>query len=1466
MTGASSSSRLFVCRGRAVRKTLLATSALVPLGLSFGLAAALANPLGGQVVGGSASIGGTGTSTVTVTQSSQNAVINWQSFNIGAGEITRFVQPNSSATMLNRVTGDPNPSQILGTLQGNGRVFVINPNGVLIGAGAVVNTAGFLATTHDISNSDFMAGRYNFNIPGNPTASVVNLGSITATNSGFAALVAPGVRNSGTITATFGKIGLASANGFSLDLYGDKLITIGVSDSIAAAVKDVATGQTLKSLVQNDGTLKANGGVVQLSAVTARTMVDSVINTSGVIEARSIGTRNGKIVLGGPVASTKVAGAPTQTVKVSGKLNVSSKKGKGGTIEVTGENIVLAAATVDASGATGGGKVLIGGDTGGGTLNAAVASLSKAQLEAAPILTATSVSIDAASSIDASAKGSGDGGKVIVWSDGATAFNGSIMARGGATAGNGGFVEVSGKQTLSFNGTVDTGAPNGKRGTLLLDPLNARIDIAAGVGIITVASIQNALANGDVIVTTGAVGPQAGDLTVAAAITWASGNNLGLFAHRNIYVNANITATNGGDVGLLADQTGNGTGTVSFGGGHVSTSGEVHIGYNPTSYASPTDYSSFVTVGTPDKLTAYMLVNNATDLQNISTNLAGNYMLGRDINMSGVSGFTPLGTYTGKFTGFNHTIKNLTFSSGAALVGLFSELGTGAAVEHLKLSNFNVTSTATGGAKVGLVAGQSDGQIFDVHAVDSQITATSGPAEAGGLVGRNTEKITSSTADVNMSVANISSWAGGIAGLNATSAVIEKSAARGDISGTGIIGGLAGQNNGTIELSGASGAVTGSYIVGGLVGLNGTAGSIDRTFALGNVTAGNGIGGGLVGQNEKTIQDSYARGSLSGGVSATLGGVVGLNQTTGTINTAYATGTITGGAAGTIGGVVGDNRNTNIAGIATTYWNFTAFSGSGIQSTTTGSTSGATAKTESQLQTESLDTTLGLNTSIWTRTSGFNSNFPHLIFETAAISNEFPFNSPTVLKPGPDNSSDQVPPSVYTNQQIGNYTPPRDNSGPPLILIALGNQIGPGVSGPGGPSVIQPVPGQPQFTPPPLPLRPVVGDGGERFSSVPPPFENRFFTNEIVLQVASTVPAETIARIARENGLSVITSQNLGSTGRTAFRFRITNGRSVRDMIRALELQSIVAVAQPNYQFRLMQGAGAGMSKGDPAQYMLNKLSLGPTHNLATGKGITIAVIDSEADKRHTELQGTISEELDTLGVKEPPHSHGTAMIGAIVSRDRLLGVAPGARILAIRAFGEAAGSADGTTFNILKGIEWATSQGARVINMSFAGPRDPSLERALKTAREKGVVLVAAAGNAGPKSPPLYPGADPNVIAVTATDSRDGVFRGANQGTQLSVAAPGVDVLAPAPDEAYQMSTGTSIATAHVSGVVALMLERDPSLTPADVRKILEATATDLGTKGKDAQYGWGLVNPKKALEAVDARKKTSEAQPKTQ
>ena len=172
----------------------------------------------------------------------------------------------------------------------------------------------------------------------------------------------------------------------------------------------------------------------------------------------------------------------------------------------------------------------------------------------------------------------------------------------------------------------------------------------------------------------------------------------------------------------------------------------------------------------------------------------------------------------------------------------------------------------------------------------------------------------------------------------------------------------------------------------------------------------------------------------------------------------------------------------------------------------------------------------------------------------------------------------------------------------------------------------------------------------------------------------------------------------------------------------------------------------------------------------------------------------------------------------------------------------------------MLKSIDWAVANGARVINMSFAGPHDPELALALAAAAKKGVVLVAAAGNAGPKSAPLYPAADPNVIAVTATDSNDQLFTHSNRGRHIAVAAPGVDILAPAPSGGYQMSTGTSIAAAHVSGIVALLLESKPDLTPQAVRKILLSTAKDLGPKGRDDQFGAGLADAYAAVQSLAA------------
>jgi subtilisin family serine protease len=206
------------------------------------------------------------------------------------------------------------------------------------------------------------------------------------------------------------------------------------------------------------------------------------------------------------------------------------------------------------------------------------------------------------------------------------------------------------------------------------------------------------------------------------------------------------------------------------------------------------------------------------------------------------------------------------------------------------------------------------------------------------------------------------------------------------------------------------------------------------------------------------------------------------------------------------------------------------------------------------------------------------------------------------------------------------------------------------------------------------------------------------------------------------------------------------------------------------------------------------------------------------------------------------------------VAHARLMGAAPAARILAIRAFDATGAANEGTTITILRSLDWAVAQGARVVNMSFAGPNDPEMARGIAAARQKGVVLIAAAGNAGPKSPPLYPASDRNVIAVTATDAQNNLLPIANRGRHIAVAAPGVDIVAPAPDGGYQVVSGTSIAAAYVSGIAALLIERKPELTPATIKKILLSSATDLGPKGHDDRFGAGLADAYRAVQSLEA------------
>jgi hypothetical protein len=375
-------------------------------------------------------------------------------------------------------------------------------------------------------------------------------------------------------------------------------------------------------------------------------------------------------------------------------------------------------------------------------------------------------------------------------------------------------------------------------------------------------------------------------------------------------------------------------------------------------------------------------------------------------------------------------------------------------------------------------------------------------------------------------------------------------------------------------------------------------------------------------------------------------------------------------------------------------------------------------------------------------------------------------------------------------------------------------------------------------------------------SGMPPPGETRFAPDEVVLQFPAGTSQQQIAQVAQRFGLSLVSQQTVGMLGRGVYEFRITNGRSVRDVIRAVHSASVAV--QPNYTYGLTQDQRDAQDQNDPdgnegdqAQYIIRKLRLPQVHQITRGDKVVIAVIDSEIDSNTPDLAGTVSERFDAGCGASAPDAHGTGMAGAIASHQQLLGIAPQANIIAICAFG-GTGQPKSSTTKIIEGLDYAIQHGAKIVNMSFAGPPDPALAQALQIAREKGVLLIAAAGNAGPRSAPLYPGADPNVMAVTATDENDQLFRGANQGRYVTVAAPGVEILVPAPDGGVQVTTGTSVATANVSGVAALLIAHKPSLTPEEIRAILVATAKHLGSQGINPQFGAGLVDPLKALQFV--------------
>ncbi|MFI5015870.1 MAG: S8 family peptidase [Hyphomicrobiales bacterium] len=368
---------------------------------------------------------------------------------------------------------------------------------------------------------------------------------------------------------------------------------------------------------------------------------------------------------------------------------------------------------------------------------------------------------------------------------------------------------------------------------------------------------------------------------------------------------------------------------------------------------------------------------------------------------------------------------------------------------------------------------------------------------------------------------------------------------------------------------------------------------------------------------------------------------------------------------------------------------------------------------------------------------------------------------------------------------------------------------------------------------------------------MPASTETRYVPDEILIEIPSSLASTALQSIERRLGLTLIASQDFALLGTRVNRYRIARPRTVPGTVRALRAEGRVAGAQPNYAFTLQQeaaspAAAAPTSIAESLQYTVAALHLAEAHRLATGKGIRIAIIDSGIDPDSAEFKDRIVARLDTVGGTFQAHSHGTAIAGAILAHGKLVGVAPDAEVIAIRAFtGEGKPSgAEGTSFHILQGLEFAAAQNARIVNMSFAGAHDAMLARALDTLRGKGVAEIAAAGNGGAQSAPLYPGAEPGVIAVTATDAKGQLFGLANRGVYIALAAPGVDILLPAPGDSVQVASGTSIAAAHVTGIAALALERYGTLTPDALIATLDAGARKPDPAAKPEEYGAGVVD----------------------
>ena len=358
--------------------------------------------------------------------------------------------------------------------------------------------------------------------------------------------------------------------------------------------------------------------------------------------------------------------------------------------------------------------------------------------------------------------------------------------------------------------------------------------------------------------------------------------------------------------------------------------------------------------------------------------------------------------------------------------------------------------------------------------------------------------------------------------------------------------------------------------------------------------------------------------------------------------------------------------------------------------------------------------------------------------------------------------------------------------------------------------------------------------------------------NELCVIFPPAVDPSAPAHFAADLDLELTRDFTMTGLGLRVFLMRVAEGAELDKVFDEAAADQRPLWVQKNFIYRTSVGEAGSQ------QYALQQIHADAASIQASGgAGVTIGLVDSGVDIGHESLRGASITAIDVVdgAAKVTPETHGTVIASILVGQGPLVGVAPKANLIAVRAFREVdakIGAAESSSFLLSLGIETAIKNGAQIINLSLTGPQDKLVSQMVNEALMHKVGIVAAAGNEGPKARPAYPAAQDGVIAVTATDHKDQLYKRANQGDYISVAAPGVDILGAKPGGSYDFFSGTSMATGYVTGLAALLMASDTDLTVTQLRKVVEGSAVDLGAPSRDPAFGAGRIDAASALEQL--------------